>query len=290
MCSTSAFDYVYSYGNGSRIATCNACGLVQVLPHLSAHAVAAKYHDDWNHFAPYVSQSAAHRSYFRVLINFLETIVPMRGKKMLDVGCAIGLLVDEANRYGIKAEGIDISKSAVAHGKKQHVPLFNQTSTSWVKKKKNVDQYDVITALSVIEHETDPIGMLQSLYALTKPNGIVVLSTPNFDTVYRKLMGPRWVGYQHPEHLWIFTPRTITRLLQQAGFVDIVVRRDFQRQYSVSYALKRLGDYIPAFRTLFSVAASIFGAFKIPVMINPWGDMLVIAHRRRPLSGLKKEV
>ena len=118
MCSTSAFDYVYSYGNGSRIATCNACGFVQVVPHLSARQVAAKYHDDWNHFAPYVSQSSAHRAYFRVLLNYLGTIVPMRGKKMLDVGCAIGLLVDEANNYGMEAEGIDISKSAVLYGRK----------------------------------------------------------------------------------------------------------------------------------------------------------------------------
>jgi len=261
---------------------------VQVLPHLSVRAVAAKYHDDWSHFAPYVSQSAAHRSYFRVLIKYLETIIPLRGKTMLDVGCAIGLLVDEANKHGMKAEGIDISKSAVLHGKKQHLPLFNETSASWMKKKKNTDQYDVITALSVIEHDADPFGMLQSLYTMTKPNGIVVLSTPNFDTVYRRLMGPRWVGYQHPEHLWIFTPKTITQVLQRAGFVDIVVRRDFQRQYSVSYAFTRLGDYLPVFRRVFSVLASFFGALKIPVMINPWGDMLVIARRTPRQLGLKK--
>ncbi|MFZ2024663.1 MAG: class I SAM-dependent methyltransferase [Microgenomates group bacterium] len=290
VCLSSVFEHVYSYGNGSRIAACTACGLVQVLPHFSSREVAAKYYDDWKHFAPYVSQSSAHRAYFRVLINYLERIVPMRGKKMLDVGCATGLLVDEANNYGMHAEGIDISKSAVLHGKKQHLPLFCETSVSWMKKKKNTDQYDVITALSVIEHDADPVGMLQSLYTMTKPNGMVVLSTPNFDTVYRKLMGSRWVGYQHPEHLWIFTPKTITKLLTRAGFTDVVVRRDFQRQYSVSYAFKRLGDYIPSLRTVFAVAASFFGALQIPVMINPWGDMLVIARRTPLQSGLKKEV
>ncbi len=288
MCSSSVFDDVYVYAHESRITKCTTCGLVQVLPHLSARAVEEKYHDDWSHFTPYVSQSAAHRSYFRVFIKYLETLTPLRGKTMLDVGCAIGLLVDEANRYGVKAEGIDISKSAVAYGNKQHLPLSNQTSVSWRKKKKNTMRYDIITALSVIEHDADPFGMLQSLYDMTKPNGIVVLSTPNFDTVYRKLMGRRWVGYQHPEHLWIFTPKTITRLLQQAGFVDIVVRRDFQRHYSVSYAFTRLGDYLPAFCRVFSVFASFFGALKIPAMINPWGDMLVIARRTPRQSKLKK--
>ncbi len=288
MCLSSAFDHVYSYGNGSYLALCTVCGLVQVLPHLSSRDVAEKYHDDWNHFAPYVSQSLVHRAYFRVLINYLKTVIPLRGKTMLDVGCAIGLLVDEANKYGMKAEGIDISKSAVAHGKKQHLPLFNETSASWMNKKKKISNYDVITALSVIEHDADPFGMLQSLYTMTKPNGLVVLSTPNFDTVYRRLMGPRWIGYQHPEHLWIFTPKTITRVLQNAGFVDVVVRRDFQRAYSVSYALTRLGNYLPAFRNVFSVLASFFGALQIPVMINPWGDMLVIARRTPRQSELKK--
>lgn len=277
LCHGKSFLKVKPLGSGTRIAACRTCGFVQVIPHVSARAVARTYQDDWNHFAPYVSQASVHRAYFRRLLRFLETGVLLSAKKMLDVGCATGLFVDEANKHGMQAEGIDISKSAVLHGKQRHVPLFHETSSSWMKKKKHRNYYDVITALSVIEHEADPVRMMRALYTMTAPGGMVVISTPNFNTFYRTLMGKRWIGYQHPEHLWFFTPKTITRLLHNAGFVDIVVRRDFQRSYSVSYAFTRLGDYLPLLGRVFSFFAPLFGVLRIPVLVNPWGDMLVTA-------------
>jgi len=279
LCTGQYFVPVKSRGLGTQIAACRTCGFVQVIPHVSRGAVARTYQDDWNHFAPYVSQTSVHRAYFQRLLRFLETIFPLTQKKMLDVGCATGLLVDEANRRGMRAVGIDISKSAVSHGKKQHVPLFNETSISWMKKKKYRNEYNVITALSVIEHEADPVRMMQALYTMAAPGGIVVISTPNFNTVYRALMGKHWIGYAHPEHLWFFTPKTITTLFRDAGFVDIVLRRDFQRSYSVSYAFRRLGDYLPALRRVCSCIAAWTGTLQIPMLFNPWGDMLVTARK-----------
>jgi 2-polyprenyl-3-methyl-5-hydroxy-6-metoxy-1,4-benzoquinol methylase len=197
-------------------------------------------------------------------------------KKLLDVGCATGILLSVAQKFGMNVMGVDISKSAVRYVRKLGFPVVNGTVSSVVKRVK-LDRFDVITACQIIEHEYDPIEMCRTVRTMLTNSGIFVLSTPNFDTVWRKLMGKSWIGFTHPEHLFFFTPATIVRLLKKSGFRQVTVEPDLKRRYTLGYAISRLGDYVPSCSSITKPLSEYVSRVKIPMPVNPWGDMLVIA-------------
>lgn len=277
LCRGTAFSSIKRTFGNKHIGRCNKCGLVQICPAVTNREYAAFYADDWNHFAPYLSQIQAHRRYFQHVLQYVTHCVKQPVKSLLDVGCAVGVLLEEAHKFGIAAEGVDISKAAVSYAKKQHLRVFHDTCVSWEKRGGHAKQYDVITALEVVEHEKNPLTMLRAMFRMLRPGGMAVLTTPNFNTVFRTLMEKNWIGYQHREHLWFFTPETMTRLLKQAGFSDIRVHPDFYRPYSVSFMFERLGDYVPVLRPVTKIFSGITKGITLTIPFNPWGDMLVTA-------------
>lgn len=281
LCQGTEFLSVKQTLGGKCIGRCTQCGFVQICPGVTTREYAAFYTDDWNHFTPYLSQIQAHRRYFQRVLQFLIRNAKRPVRSLLDIGCALGVLLEEADKLGISSKGVDISAAAVSYAKKQHLSVHHDTCVSWEKRGGHAKQYDVITALEVIEHEKNPLTMLQSMFRMLRPGGTAVLTTPNFNTLFRTLMGNNWVGYQHMEHLWFFTPETLTRLLKQAGFSDIRVRQDFFRPYSVSFMWERLGDYVPMLRFVTNVLSRITKGIAVNIPFNPWGDMLVTAKSQK---------
>jgi 2-polyprenyl-3-methyl-5-hydroxy-6-metoxy-1,4-benzoquinol methylase len=281
LCGNATYRIIKKNRNAKDIGMCTNCHFVQVIPHVINQKYEAVHFDDWEHDNPYVSQLAAHRVYFKKLITYIRLFMGEPSSiKLLDVGCAIGVLVKVAMEEGIDAEGIDIAQTAISYAQKKfHVPVTQGTCTTWFIKKQYKNHYDVITALEVIEHEENPIQMMKIIHTMLRPGGTVIITTPNFNTLYRILMGKAWVGYEHTEHLWFFTPETILQMLRKAGFSDIHVQKDFYRPYSVSYMFRRLGDYIKSFRFLTNICATMTKRWTMTIPFNPWGDMLITAKK-----------
>lgn len=279
LCGSPRYHVIKKEANGRTIGLCASCHFVQVHPHVVQRDYEAVHFDDWEHDNPYISQIEAHKQYFRRLLTYLRPHMHGAPTRLLDIGCALGALVMVADEQGIAAEGIDIAKTAVSYAKKHHLPVSHDTCVTWFRKKHYKNHYDVITALEVIEHEENPLRMVEIIHTMLRPGGVATLTTPNFNTLFRALMGNNWVGYQHHEHLWFFTPETITKLLHRTGFSDIRIRRDFYRPYSVSYMFQRLGDYIPFLRPITSFIASLTKQVSFSIPFNPWGDMLITAKK-----------
>lgn len=280
LCQSEKYRIIKKGADGRHIGMCSQCHFVQVYPRVTKGKYDAVHFDEWDHDNPYIAQLAAHKAYFRNLVSYLLPFVKKRTPiRLLDVGCAVGVLVMVAQEQGIEAEGIDIAKTAVSYAKKLHLPVFQGTCETWFGKKRYRNRYDMITALEIIEHEEDPLRMMQIIWKMLRSDGTVAITTPNFNTIYRVIMGDNWVGYQHHEHLWFFTPESITRLFKQAGFSDIRVRRDFFRPYSLSFMFQRLGDYIPVLRPITTVLMKGTKRITVTVPFNPWGDMLVTARK-----------
>lgn len=78
--------------------------------------------------------------------------------------------------------------------------------------------------IHVLDHMLDPLAMLAQVRAKLRPGGTLVTVTHNERSLLRRLMGVRWPPFclQHPE---IYSPDTMQRLLDRAGFVGIEVER-----------------------------------------------------------------
>lgn len=84
-------------------------------------------------------------------------------------------------------------------------------------------QFDLVVALEVIEHLPAPLDFVRETWRVTRPGGLLILTTPNFNGLSRRYLGIRW-RVVDPEHLGYFTPLTLLRLLRDVGYKSVRVR------------------------------------------------------------------
>lgn len=254
------------------IKQCLNCGLVQVNPLPSKNDIEELYRGDYyKNFAPYLSQLKTHQIYFRKQIIGIKKYI--KSGKLLDVGCALGPLLIEAEKQGFEAEGIDISDYAANYCKKLGLNAMSGT----INDLKPSKRYDIITMYELLEHEREPLRVLVKAKQFLNTKGLLVITTPNYDNFFRKILGRFWVGYHHKEHLYFFTPKTIRLILVKAGFKNIVVKKDISRPYPIDYFFRRLADYLPYFiiKDIFVFLAKLSSNLNFSLPINPWDNLII---------------
>lgn len=112
---------------------------------------------------------------------------PLAGKKALDVGCGAGLLAEPLARLGAEVTAIDAAPQCIDvakdHGAGQGLAIDYRNAAV-----EEVDgQYDLVTAMEVIEHVADPAEFVAQLAKRLAPGGLMILSTPN-RTAWSKLL------------------------------------------------------------------------------------------------------
>jgi SAM-dependent methyltransferase len=245
---------------------------VQVVPMPSEKEIQKLYHEDIEHFAPYIAQIPVHREYFRKKIKEINTQYAIRNTQchLLDIGCAMGILLKEAKKAGYKAQGVDISADAVAYCRKKGFSVSQRWPTS---------KFDVITAFEIIEHERDPKRMMSRVYKLLNKGGLAFLTTPNHDSFWRKIMGTWWVGYHHPEHVTFWDPQSLTYLLKTSGFRNIKIQRDSPRPFPLSFVFTRGADYMPWAARILKPIGKLLDRFHLKNPINPWDDLIMYGRK-----------
>lgn len=155
---------------------------------------------------------------------------------ILDIGCASGKLLEELRDLGYRdLTGIDISEYAVSQTRAkgfQKVVVANlQESTDLPG-----DHYDVVFMLDVIEHFTRPYDALREVLRLMKPGGVLIVTTPNANSILKYLLRERW-ALSDKTHVFYFTQFTISYLLQKVGFAVLSIQT---RSYSYGPIAKLL--------------------------------------------------
>ncbi|XP_052739303.1 ubiquinone biosynthesis O-methyltransferase, mitochondrial [Bicyclus anynana] len=111
----------------------------------------------------------------------------LKGMKILDVGCAGGLLSESLAMCGAEVTGVDASKEfievAKSHSSKNK-RLMNKRPTyilSTIEEHCNefADSYDAIIASDVIDHVNEQELFVESCVRVTKPGGKLFFMAPN---------------------------------------------------------------------------------------------------------------
>ena len=157
----------------------------------------------------------------RQQLDYFYRHLPRTPGRLLDVGCGNGLFLLRAQEAGWDVEGLEpdpmAAKSAAAAGLRIHAALPEAFHPA--------QPYDRVTLSHVFEHVHQPAGLLKECLRLLKPDGEVWLSLPNIAGVGSRLYGQNWFALDPPRHLFLPTPAVIQRLLNEAGFVDVRMRR-----------------------------------------------------------------
>jgi len=86
-------------------------------------------------------------------------------------------------------------------------------------------QFDLVLALNLIEHVADPRGVLLKAYSLMKSDGMILIKTPNYDSLDCQFFkNNNWGGFHTPRHWVLFNKATISKLLYETGFQEVSVR------------------------------------------------------------------
>ncbi len=137
-----------------------------------------------------------------------------KNNTIIDVGCGAGHFMQSVTERNWAVDGTEISDEAIriASQRKQRVIKGDITSLDLAKEK-----YDIATLFELMEHALDPEGIIKKLCYIIRPGGLVYVTTPNYNSIMRRLLGNRW-GIFHKEHIFYFTPNKLKEILNKHGF------------------------------------------------------------------------
>ncbi|MFH1418478.1 MAG: class I SAM-dependent methyltransferase [Planctomycetota bacterium] len=198
------------------LVRCPDCGLVQQSPRYTPRELDALYRADYYVFAEEdpqrwaraVQQYAAH----------LLRLEGERGRRLLDVGCALGHLAALAGRRGWRVTGVDVSAEAISQAACRFGLDFRAGDLSQFGD--TLPPFDVVLLGDVIEHVLDPCRFLQAVRRLLAPDGVVCVDTPNYGGRWRRFGGARWLGLNR-YHINLFSAQSLEALLAACGFSEI---------------------------------------------------------------------
>lgn len=147
----------------------------------------------------------------------------LAGKQALDVGCGAGLLCEPLARLGAAVTGLDAAEENVAAARAH--AAGSQLAVDY--RCGDIAQlglagFDLVTALEVIEHVADKPAFIAALAKALRPDGLMILSTPNRTAASRLLLvqGAERIGaIPRGTHHWddFITPEELGQLLADAG-------------------------------------------------------------------------
>ena len=102
---------------------------------------------------------------------------PVKGKKLLDVGCGGGLISEAMSVFGAEVTGIDMGEAPLSVAKLhllesgEKVEYLKITAEELAEQRP--EQYDVVTCLEMLEHVPDPSSVIEACAKMVKPGGDV---------------------------------------------------------------------------------------------------------------------
>ena len=157
-------------------------------------------------------------------------------KRVLDIGCGNGGLVEKFSDAGWDAQGVEMAppEHFVSDDVQKKIFIGDVRTAPY-----EPHSFDVITLFHVLEHLPEPRSYLEKAHELLTNNGLLVIEVPNVASLQARMIRGKWFNLDVPRHVFHFTPRSLTTILQQSGFT-IEHMAHYSRIYSLFGFLQSL--------------------------------------------------
>jgi 2-polyprenyl-3-methyl-5-hydroxy-6-metoxy-1,4-benzoquinol methylase len=236
-----ARDLVWRKPGTFRLQRCDGCGLVLTRPRPAPDVLGFYYENAYSGEAQdgmrrFQTESGVGRMINRYRLAVMARVQKLSGSdRLLDVGCSYGGFLREARKAsGCRVAGIDLDEGSIERA------VDRETTEYHVGSLLDADlppgSFSVITFFESLEHHPEPVRTLARARELLAPGGLVVVEVPNWGGFWRRVFRGAWLPLLVPQHLFHFTPRTLRKALEAAGFKRI------ERQQTMFYPLEGVGS------------------------------------------------
>ena len=154
------------------------------------------------------------------------------GTSLLEVGIGKGELLAVALETGFDADAVEIMpESAQKVSDMLGISIWAGDFLNYAPEKR----YSIITMGDVIEHVTDPTAALKNAYRLLEDDGVLWLSTPNYESSFSRMMKFQYPMWLEPYHITYFSFRGFARLAESCGFE--ILEYNVSKRYNGSMEL-----------------------------------------------------
>ncbi|MDQ3327485.1 MAG: class I SAM-dependent methyltransferase [Chloroflexota bacterium] len=258
-------------GQHGTIVRCDRCGLIYTNPRPNAAMLDGLYAAVED--PAYLEDEEARLATFRYEVRRLAEHAPCGG--LLDIGAHVGTFLRVARDAGYAVSGVEPSAWAARYARETHD--LDVRPTTVANAGFTLESFDLITMWDVVEHFADPQSELREVARFVKPGGVFALTTMNVASFAPRILRGRWPWYMLM-HQYYFTPETMSRMLENAGFKVIAVE-PHRRIVYVHYLVSKLHAYSPFLHSLargFTERTGL-GGLRIPVNL---GDLMTIYARK----------
>lgn len=200
-----------SVENDIPVAVCDCCGMIRQidLPFANEEEYGRYYSEKY----PPITSEYGHKDYKFDLAEAQKTYDRLKlngAKRLLDLGCGSGALVDLCQGKKIEACGCELVRYHYAP----------ENPNIYYRKFEEIhfptDHFDRLVCLDVVEHVLDPIRFLKEIFRVTAQEGTCFIEIPLF---FDEKEGRR--HWKRIEHIWYFTPEQFEKTLRRVGFTAI---------------------------------------------------------------------
>jgi 2-polyprenyl-3-methyl-5-hydroxy-6-metoxy-1,4-benzoquinol methylase len=266
-----AFHYLTERPCHYRIVRCLDCGQVYSTPIFDEDRIAALYRSCRIDAAAAAGEDKAIRVNMRRYLKRLRSDSGLSAGRLLDVGCGLGQLLEEAQRLGYESQGVDLSAEAVAHANRR-LGRSGAICAGYARDLFAPRSFDLITLVHVIDHVVSPHDLLETARLHLRPGGYIFIATHNIESYLARLTGKDFIAWS-VQHIAYFTPETLQKMARIAGFSPVSVRGSLTTYPLRHYAEN--GIRRPGLRRGVLSALRALGLSELPLSF-PFGNLEVV--------------
>lgn len=252
-----------------RIVKCNNCKLVRSDPVMQIEILNQLYSDSSFNYDDQIDNLKFTYGKYLAKINSSKKD---KGS-LLEIGCGNGFFLEEAIRSGYSdVRGVEPSKIAIGKANerlRKHIicdimrpGLFHPGS------------FDLVCMFQVLDHVPDPCSLIKECWNVLKPGGSILIINHNIDAISSKMLKEK-SPIIDIEHTYLFSPKTISKLLKDCNF-SVKKQGLVYNRYSIPYLLKLL----PLNKMMKQTLLSLFNNFLRYISLSvPLGNMYLIAQK-----------
>lgn len=206
----------------SKWTACVQCGALLRDPWPDSHELRAIYQEAFHTKNPSRgTMKATNERLANEFVGLLRSnglLVKPHSQKIVDFGAGFGHMSLALQRAGHDVKAVE--PYGMAAVRRRGIEVY-RTIEQLKSAHNGATRFNGIVMIEVLEHLSEPVGVLSNLRSLLLPGGWLLATTPNAGSLSAKLLRSRWQGASKPSHLVLYKAPVVIRAFTGAGFEEV---------------------------------------------------------------------